>query len=311
MSAWGAFRRGWRNSTLYWQALVVLFLVNLLGGGLLALLPALELLGPAHSSAIREAAAGVPTWMAFEILLDPVSSANLANGLTGGVISPALQSGVIAMLLALVLIPWAAWLPGCLVSGGLLLAFKEAPKAFDWRRFLWGCWHYWGAFLLLGLVQTLLTLLVCIPVVIIFSVVIRLVPRGAILAAPVLLVCLIWWTAIFELGQVGLVAGEKRNIGGALRIGIRTLFRRILPLTGYYVLSLAVLLALHLVFRVGLMPRLPLAFWPLVLMVQQTFICLRIWSHASRLAGDVEFVREAQSKENDSLLAVLNQQVIH
>jgi hypothetical protein len=295
MGAWDVFRRGWRNSTLYWQALIALFLVNLLGAGLLALLPALELLGPAQSPAIREAAAGVPTWMAFEILLDPVSSANLASGATSGVLSPALQSGVLAMLLALVLIPWAAWLPGCLVSGGLLLAFKEAPGAFGWRRFLWGCWHYWGAFLLLGLVQTLLTLLVCIPIVIIFSVVIRLIPMSAILAAPVLLVGLIWWTAIFELGQVCLVAGEKRNIGSALRIGIKTLFHRILPLTGYYVLSLVVLLALHLVFRVGLLPRLPLAFWPLVLIVQQAFICLRLWSHASRLAGDMEFAREAQS----------------
>ena len=302
MRAWEAFRKGWRNSTLYWQALVVLFLLNLLGGGLLALLPALELLGPAHYPAIREAAAGVPAWMAFETLLEPVTSANLVGGVASRTLSLAFQSGVLAMLLALGLIPWAAWLPGCLVSGGLLLAFKGAPEAFSWKRFLWGCWHYWGAFLLLGLVQTLLTLLVGLPVGIILWTIFRLVPWSAIISVPVLLVGLIWWTAIFELAQVYLVAGEKRNIGSTLRIATKTLFQGIIPLSGYYMLSLAVLLGLHLVFRVGLMPRLPLAFWPLVLIAQQSFIWLRLWSHASRLAGDMEFVRSMQSKEIDKSL---------
>jgi hypothetical protein len=299
MGFWNAFRQGWRNSTCYWQALVVLFLVNLVSGGLLALLPVLEMLSPAYYTAIREAAAGIPAWMAFEILLNPVTNANLAAGTTASLLSPGLQSGVLAMLLALVLIPWAAWLPGCLVSGGLLLAFKEAPATFSWRRFFGGCWHYWGVFLLLGLAQTLLTLLVCIPTLVISYLVFRLLPWSAILSVPVLLVGLMWWTAFFELGQVYLVAGEKRNIGSALRIAVKMLFRRIVPLSGYYILSLAMLLALHLVFQVGILPQLPLASWPLALAIQQAFIFLRLWCHASRMAGDMEFVSEGLIRETE------------
>ena len=297
MGFWNAFRQGWRNSTRYWQALIVLFLVNVVGGGLLALLPGLLLLGQAHYPAIREAAGGVPAWMLFEILLNPVTNANLAAGTTANLLSPSLKSGVFAMLLALVLIPWAAWLPGCLVSGGLLLAFKEAPAAFSWKRFLWGCWHYWSAFLLLGLAQTLLTLIVCIPAIVICYIVFHLAPWSALLSAPILLIGLIWWTAFFELGQAYLVAGDERKIGGALRIAKMTLLHRIATLSGYYILSLAGLLVLHLVFQVELLPRLPLVYWPLVLAVQQAFIFLRLWSHASRLAGDMEFVKEAQRIE--------------
>ena len=346
MGALNALRKGWVRSALYWQVLVVLFLVNLLGGLLLAVIPVAELLGPAHYTAIQDAASGVPAWMAIETLLNPVNNLNLEAGTNSRVLSAALQTGVISILLALVLLPVVSWVPGSLVSGGLLLTYFEGSplsrspepaegpvlsrtegsalsqspepskgnvewsalsqspelavgkaewraggEAFSWKRFFWGCWHYWGAFLLFGLLQTILTLLVFVPVLAILSFIMFIIPWSAILLLPAFLVLLIVWTGFVELSQVYLVAGEKRRIITALRSGLLLLIRRAAPLTGYYSVSLVLLVVLHLVFRIGLFPRLPLAFWPLVLVVQQAFVFLRMWAHASRLAGDMEFVR--------------------
>jgi hypothetical protein len=306
--------------------LVVLFLVNLLGGLLLAIVPVAELLGPAHYTAIQDAASGVPAWMALETLLNPVNNLNLEAGANGRLLSSALTTGAIAILLAVVLLPVVSWIPGSLVSGGLLLTYFERPalgavegpalsqgsegaegeasfdgaqsaaplkqvEAFSWKRFFWGCWHYVGAFLLFGLAQTILTLLVFIPALALFTFIIVVFPWSAILLVPAFLILLIVWTGFVELSQVYLVAGKNRQIFTALRSALRLIRRRAAPLAGYYSISLVLLVVLHLVFRIGLFPRLPLAFWPLVLIVQQAFVFLRLWAHASRMAGDVEFVR--------------------
>ncbi len=318
MKAFDALRTGWKRSRVCWQPLLVLFLVNLLGGMLLAAIPALELIGPAHYTAIRDAASGVPTWLATELLFNPVGNLNLQGGENARQLSAMLQSGLLALLLAVGLLPGLAWIPGSLVAGGLILSYLECPKPtapssaedsalsggavnepalsgggghFSWRRFFWGCWHHWGAFLIFGILQTLLTLLVFVPVLLISITVIVAAPVSAVVLVPLFLALLVLWSALVELAQVSLVAGGRRRIGGALRDGLRLLFRRLGSLSVYYLVSLLLLLVVHLVFRIGIFPRLPLAFWPLVLLLQQAFIFLRLWLHAGRMAGNVEFVR--------------------
>jgi hypothetical protein len=297
MGAVNLLRKGWTRSARYWQVLLALFLVNLLGGLLLAIIPALELLGPAHYTAVREAASGIPAWMASEILLNPVGNLSFQAGANSRAISSALQNGILSILIALGLLPGISWLPGCLVSGGLLLTYKESPEGFRWKCFLWGCWHYWGAYLLLGLLQTLLTLLVFILVITVFSITIGFIPWSAALLAPLAILLIVLWTGFMELAQVCLVVGENRSIGAALRAALSLLWRRFIPLTTYYILSLGLLLGLHLIFQFGLFPRLPLAFWPLVFVLQQSFIFLRLLTHAARLAGDFEFLGEQAVKE--------------
>jgi hypothetical protein len=319
MAAMRAFRKGWVRSVLYWQVLGVLFLVNLLAGLVLAAIPAAELLGPAHYTAIQDAAAGVPAWMAIEILFNPVGNLGLQAGANSRAISPFLQTALVSILVSLVLLPALSWIPGSLVSGGLLLTYtgslagqprREGPgnsmpaideepreastperQPFSWKRFFEACWRYWGAFLLLGLVQTLLSLLVIFPLLVVFLILVSLAFWSAILLVPAFLWLIVLWTGFIELGQVYLVAGERRGLGVALRSALRLLRQRMGSLTVYYLLSLGLLLAIHLVFRAGLFPHLPLAFWPLVLIFQQAFVFLRLWARASRLAGDVEFVK--------------------
>jgi hypothetical protein len=61
---------------------------------------------------------------------------------------------------------------------------------------------------------------------------------------------------------------------------------------GLYGLALALLGALHALYRWGVMAHLPLGWWPVVLLVQQAFILGRLGVRLVRLAGGVALVRE-------------------
>ena len=58
----------------------------------------------------------------------------------------------------------------------------------------------------------------------------------------------------------------------------------------------AIDLLLHALYRLGLMPLLPLEWWLLVLAVQQSFILLRLGSRLARLAGASALLRHAEGE---------------
>ena len=66
------------------------------------------------------------------------------------------------------------------------------------------------------------------------------------------------------------------------------IYRKPLRILAFYVFAIAVLGLIHLGFRFGLMPRLRLEQWPLVLLVGQAFILLRLWARLARWAGLME-----------------------
>jgi hypothetical protein len=101
------------------------------------------------------------------------------------------------------------------------------------------------------------------------------------------------WLAFFELSRVSLAAREDHRIVNSLTSASSILGHKPWLLLGYYLLSLLGLLVIQILFRLGLFPRMPLAFWPLVLLLQQAFVILRLWSRAARYAGNVNFVTAA------------------
>lgn len=115
-----------------------------------------------------------------------------------------------------------------------------------------------------------------------------------ILAPPLALLALLW-LALVEFVRVAAVVGQTRNVfqalGGALRF-VLSGFRNLVAVLGFYVLALLLLGLLHALYRWGLMARLPLEMWPLVLVVQQTFILARLWARLVRMAGGVALYRE-------------------
>ena len=145
---WQAFLTGWARIGRYWQALLLLFGLNLLAALLLTLFPASALAsGLGHRPAL--AADGLEPWLVMEALLSTQIEAALGNAGPPASLLPAIQAG----LLALVAAPLLAWLMGAFLTGGVLLTYVESPRPFGWRRFGYGCWRWFGVFLLLGLFQ--------------------------------------------------------------------------------------------------------------------------------------------------------------
>jgi len=271
--------------------LLILFAVNLLTALLLVALPALGLLGPAHRPAVRQAADGVDAWLVIETMMSPLTNAVL-EGSTEPTPPPGLQQGILLVLLTAALLPLLSWLPASFLTGGVLLTYAEAPPSFRWRRFLWGCWHWWGSFLLLGAVQGVASILLFAPLI--------GAAGGAIAAAggwlvwlvvPLLALVAVLWLALMEITRIAAVVGGRRNVARAFGGAVRFIFRHPLPVAGLYGLALLLLALLHALYRLGLMPHLPLDWWPLVLVVQQAFILARLWARLARLAGGVTLYR--------------------
>ncbi len=285
-NGWSAFWEGLSQAVRLWPALLVMYLVLALTALLLAVLPAISLLGPAHYTSVRQAASGIPLWMIEDwvsnLVLSSSGGASEVSGLSGSA-----SSIVFSALISAVLLPVLAWLPANALSGGLLLAYVDAPQPFNWRRFIWGCWHWLAAFLLLGLVELVITLIAA-SVLTFLLVVIS--PLGqAWLALFLAAVFLILWVAVLaliELTRVYAVLHNTRNLFQAFGQALQYAVRHPVNLGGLYLLALLLLLGLHFVFRLELFPRLPLAVWPLVLVCQQAFVLLRLWARSGRYASD-------------------------
>ncbi len=288
MNGWSAFRTGLSHALRYRWVLLVLFTVNLLSALMLATLPALGLatwLG--HRPAIREAADGVDAWLVVETLTAPLSGTALGEDGWPELTRRLRQATLLGLVTAAAL-PLLAWLPSAFLSGGVLLTYAEAQQPFRWSRFLWGCYHWFGAFLLLGVMQGLSFFLLFAPAI--AAAVVAVAVVGGWLAwvvVPLLAFLVILWLALMECTRIVAVVGETRNIARAFGGAVRFVFRRPLPVAALYGLALLLLALLHVLYRWGLMPRLPLDWWPLVLVVQQAFILARLWVRLVRLAGGV------------------------
>jgi hypothetical protein len=289
---WQAFGSGWRQVGRYWQLLLLLFGLNLLGALLLVLFPAGALASSlGYRPALNEAVDGLDPWLVMESLLSSQIEAGLDQA---GVESdppsglrPALQAG----LLSLALVPLLAWIMGAFLTGGVLLTYAESPRPFRWGRFGYGCWHWFGVFLLLGLLQGL---------VVVVGLVIGLFITGFLIAlmgpwvlwplVAALLVGMVVGLVLFDYTRILAVTGGRRNLFRTFIQALRFLFRRPLALAGLYLPILLLLGLLYLLYNWGLNPYLPPNLWLLVVLVQQSVIVVRLWTRLTRLAGGVTLV---------------------
>jgi hypothetical protein len=294
MNGWDAFRVGLSRALRYRWVLLILFAVNLASALLLAVLPALALSGGlGHRPAVRQAADGVDAWLVIETMMSAFSEMALGASLPQPESVRGLQQAMLLGLLTAAALPVLAWLPATFLTGGVLLTYAEAPQPFRWRRFLWGCWHWFGAFLLLGVVQGAASVVVFVPVTVAaVAVVAASGGRLTWVVVPLLALVAVLWLALMECTRVIAVVGETRNIARAFGRAARFVFRWPLPVAGLYGLALLLLALLHALYRWGLMPHLPLDWWPLVLLVQQTFILARLWARLVRLTGGVALCQE-------------------
>ncbi len=285
MNGWAAFRAGLDRAWRYPWVLLILFAVNLASALALAALPALGLVAwLGHRPAIFHAADGTDAWLVIETLLASFADTALGHTTTSEFLQAAVYFAL-AQLAAGLLLPIVAWLPAAFLTGGTLLVYAESPAPFYLRRFLWGCWRWFGAFLLLGALQGL-------AFVVFFTGGIALTALTASLAgwlAWVVLALLALfagiWLALFEFVRIVAVVEGTRNIVRAFSRAARFFLRRLPATAGLYGLALLTLGLIHALFRLGLLPHLPLTWWPLVLSVQQLFVLARLWARLARWAG--------------------------
>ncbi len=297
MKGWRAFRRGLTRAARYRWLLLMLFGVNLLSALPLAVLPAGSLTTQfGHRLALREAADGVDAWLVVETLMSPLSGGVLVGAETTGLAGFLRQMTVLGLLTTLAM-PLLAWLPAAFLTGGVLLTYAKAPRPFRWRRFLWGCWHWFGVFLLLGAIQGGVIVALLLPLT---GVVVGLsaIAGGWTIwvTLPLLLIVAAAGLAWIEIARVAAVVGETRNPFRALGRALRFAWRHLPAVGGLYGLALAGLGLLHLLFRGLLLPNLPLDRWLLMLVVQQAFVLARLWSRLGRLAGGMALYRGEQEQ---------------
>jgi hypothetical protein len=303
MNGWRAFRIGLSRATRTRWVLVILFAANLVSALPLVVLPGLGLVAFGHRPAIRQAADGVDAWLVIETMLAPLSGAAL-GGEGADKLHPwpeltrQLQQATLVGLATAAALPVLAWLTGAFLSGGLVLTFAEVPqdapgtgagsRRFQWRRFLWGCWHWFGAFLLLGAVQGIASSVVFGPLVAAAMGAVAVVGGwSAWVVVPVLVAVGVLWLALMEYTRIVAVVGETRNVVRAFGEAARFVVRNLRAVAGLYGLALVLLGVVHAIYRLGLMPWLPLDWWVLVLVVQQGFVLGRLWARVVRVAGGV------------------------
>jgi hypothetical protein len=284
LAALSALSEGARRVLRLWPALLLMLLGTLLSAGLLALVPALNVSALANRPAIARMAAGVPAWQIIDLF-----------GLTGGAVSAgspgAGNNSLISLLLAFVAMPVVGGVVSAFLYGGVLLTYKENVDDFDFARFVWGCWRWFGAYLAVGLVQALLFLVLYLPLAGLLIFLFSRAPGGVWAGIAVTLVLGILWLAIFELARVRLVLDGTRNPFRALGQAFRDLFGCPLPVLVFYDTALLILLAVHAIFRLGINPRVPLDALLLAVAVQQGFILVRLFCQALRLAGLMVMLR--------------------
>jgi hypothetical protein len=289
MNGWRALLRGVSVAVRYPQAWLLLYGANLLSALLLAALPALSLAaGLGMQPAIQDAADGLDAWLVIESAMSSLADKALGTqaGAAGG--GPWTALGI---LLLLAVLPLAAWLPPAFLEGGLLLTFLQTGP-FRWRTFLAACWHWWGVFFLLAAGQGLAMILLVAPVAVF------LVAFGGAgwVALAMLALILAAGLALLEYTRILAVAHGTRNIFRAFGLAIRFVAGHPGAVFGLYTLSLLLVALLHALYRLGLMPWLPLDQWLLVLAVQQSFILLRLGTRLARLAGASALLREAEGQ---------------
>lgn len=287
MNGWTAFRDGLARALIYWPVIAIVFAVNVVSAFAIALLPSLNLFGPAHSAAFRQAADGVDSWLMLETAMSLQISQTL--GSTSAGLQDAILPGVLGLLAALPL----AWLAGAFLSGGALLTYAESPAPFGWRRFLWGCWRWFASFAALGVIQGLGTLLITAPLGAL-ALYLAFVVRGwqMWIGVPLLGLLILFWAAVSEYSGAFMIRDQSRNPLRALGHAILYAVRRPAAVFGLYGLAILLLAAINAAFHFGLSPLLPLAWWPLVFAARQAFVAARLWARLARLAGGVAMIAQ-------------------
>lgn len=290
---------GLRLGLHYWQVLLALWVGTLLAALPAAFVPARQLMTLADQPVMTQIADGLDTWQVLDVyglllggLAAPLAGRESAVSAPGA--SPGLTAGLSGLAWAWLLVPLSGGMISAFLYGGMLLVYREAPAPFRVKRFLAGCWHWFGAFLLLGFLQAGLLLVGLLPVILlVFGLGARAGLWGILPAGLLTALGLATWLILFETASTRMGTSGRRNPFVGLRQALAFFRQHPGTLLSFYALALFGLLALHALYRLVLLPLAPLDLVVPAVLVQQSFILLRLFARAARLAGLVKMTAQS------------------
>jgi hypothetical protein len=290
---WRVLRTGIRQSTRYPGLLAGLLGLSLATGLLLALLPTAALV-PAlgHRPALGSTIDGVDAWLVLEILTTSLTDATLGGKSAAPELANALPRLLLVGMFVLLALPVLSWLVTALVTGGVVLIYYERPKRLHWRRVLWGCWHWFGPFLLLGVGQTLVSVVLIGPLSAAVLAIGLSIGWLLWISLPLLALVIALFRGLFEWTRIIAVVTHTRHVGRAFSSAARLVARHPGDLASVYGLALILLIAPYALYRWVLVPFLPPERWFLVFGAQQTFVLVWLWVRLARLAGGTALAAE-------------------
>lgn len=281
-----ATRNGFERFIRYPQLLISAYVLNLLSALLLVLVPAALLIGPAHYTGIQIAADGIDTWLVTELAMSFTTSPAL-QGLSQPLPPDWLSQSLWVIAAIFVVMPFFAWLPASFLAGGTLLIYVETPAEFSWQRFLWGCWHWFGTFLLINLGLGFMTQVFL--GILLVGITIAASTIGGLanwITIPFSLLIMTLWLIILEYTRLLAVSHQTRNLFKSFESAVALVFHRLWAVVGFYALSLLVLLFIHVIFRTLLLSAFVSWGWGILfLVVSQLFVMARLSIRLSRWAG--------------------------
>lgn len=293
VSGWRALHSGWVRLLRYPGVFGLLFSLNLVSATLLALPLALLMVSVLGRwpLLIQQAAHGSTLRVVLELVLAGLASLALGTGSSAADTAYALSLTLLGGLIVAVLLPLMAWLPAAFLGGGVLLTYAEWPNSPHWRRFVWGCWRWFGLFLLVGFVQGLGFVLVVGPFLLIgFGVYVAVGWPGWIGVGLAVLLGGVWqiWC---ELMRAASVVYKRCSLGYALGAAWQFIRQRPLSITLCFGVPFAMLLFLHLLHRWIWLPAASSTGWWVAWLYLQLSVAVRLAARLWRLASGVALVQ--------------------
>ncbi len=271
---------------------LVLYIVSLLSGLIVIALPATQLLDATTYISIVDAADGVDLYQLSELFqigeINTALDSALFDGLTERVTLTVF--GVVGLALGL------AFIVSAFVRGGVLGVLNQHVASAERGRgqFTSHAQRYYFSMLMLQMLHGFLIVTLVALVLALVSMVttLELASQSGVwtivaLGGFVWLLYQIW----FEMAAATIIAHRVRNPFVAFWRGMRQFFDQPLRVLGFFLLALLLMAGIQVLFRFGIHPNLPPRLWPLVLVVQQVSILLRLVLRVFRYAGLLSFVQ--------------------
>lgn len=304
MKTWQILRKGIHLAARKPKSLVFLYLINLISAVLLALLPASDLFAFAHKPVAAQAANGIPSWMILESLTSAINQTAQASPLHK---NPFFNP--LSILLIISLLPPLSGLPTWLLGGPFYDLTRE--EATPVKIFLANSWHWFLPFsafsIILAIIGALSIALFSFAAFVLYPLL------GDWILLPLGIFGFIFWLILYMWGEIvrmKVVYQRRRNIFRQWLPAITFLFRNISPVAVLYFAS-TILVPLTSYGLGGLLlSNIPLSWWILVLVLQQSLIVLRLLIHVTRWAS-LSAALGYPNKESKTLKAYVIPNQVH